>query len=183
MPEHENHGLPRDLERAIATLREPPSLDPAWVRQVADTAMAPHRSRRDGPRGLQLTPLSAVAAAMACMLIGAGATALALRARETPPAAAPAGIAATTMRVRFSIEAPAATAVSIVGDFNGWNPTSLPLQRAGDGRTWVVDVPLAPGRYAYSFMVDGKLARDPAAPQARDDDFGSSNSIVMVRGS
>jgi 1,4-alpha-glucan branching enzyme len=115
------------------------------------------------------------------MLVGAGATAITLRARDAGAPMA-AQTSSARMRVRFTLEAPAATTVSIVGDFNGWNPTSLPMRREADG-TWTVEVPLAPGRYAYSFLVDGQLARDPAAPQARDDDFGSSNSVVMVRGS
>jgi hypothetical protein len=32
-------------------------------------------------------------------------------------------------------------------------------------------------------MVDGRLARDPAAPQDVSDDYGSPNSVLMVRGS
>ncbi|MGH7679469.1 MAG: isoamylase early set domain-containing protein, partial [Gemmatimonadaceae bacterium] len=85
--------------------------------------------------------------------------------------------------VRFTLVAPTASHVSIVGDFNGWNPSSLPLRRSADGRTWEVEVPLPPGRYAYSFVVDGALARDPSAPQALDADLGTTNSVVMVRGS
>ena len=57
------------------------------------------------------------------------------------------------------------------------------MRRSGDGRTWEIEVPLAPGRYAYSFVVDGRLERDPRAPQAVGDDFGSPSSVVMVRGS
>jgi serine protease AprX len=85
--------------------------------------------------------------------------------------------------VRFSFVAPSAARVSLVGDFNRWDPIALPLRRGGDGRTWEVEVRLPPGRYSYSFVVDGRLARDPAAPQDAADDYGSANSVLLLRGS
>ncbi|HMC55192.1 MAG TPA: isoamylase early set domain-containing protein [Gemmatimonadaceae bacterium] len=176
-------GLNPDLARAVASLRDLPEIDTAWVRRVADTAMQRRTIPSIARRGFHVTPLTAIAASLVCVLLGSGATALVLRARVEPSGAALAAERAGSAHVRFAIDAPAASTVAIVGDFNGWNPTSLPLRRGADGRTWVIDVPLAPGRYAYSFLVDGKLARDPAAPQARDDDFGSSNSVIMVKGS
>jgi 1,4-alpha-glucan branching enzyme len=78
--------------------------------------------------------------------------------------------------------APSAGNVSVVGDFNQWNPSAIPLRRLSDG-TWIADVPLAPGRYAYAFVVDGRLEPDPSAPRAADGDFGVANSIIMIRGS
>jgi len=45
-------------------------------------------------------------------------------------------------------------------------------------------VPLAPGRYRYAFLVDGsRWLADPAAPRARDDEFGTPSSVVTVGGS
>lgn len=175
----DGNGLPPELARAVSAMRNAPELEATWVRRVTTIAMAPRRTPR--ARRWTLTPMAALAAGLVCALIGAGATAVVMNARSRP--AEHSRVATATPRVRFTIEAPGATSVSIVGDFNAWNPTSLPLRRGADGRTWIVEVPLAPGRYAYSFLVDGKLARDPAAPQARDDDFGSSNSVIMVKGS
>ena len=83
----------------------------------------------------------------------------------------------------FAVWAPNAEEVSVVGDFNHWNPRAVPLKRSADGTTWEAEVLLPPGRYAYAYFVDGVLARDPRAPQVRDDDFGSPNSILMVKGS
>lgn len=38
--------------------------------------------------------------------------------------------------VRFSVWAPHATAVAVVGDWNGWDPTSDPMERVADGPCW-----------------------------------------------
>jgi len=42
----------------------------------------------------------------------------------------------------------------------------MPMRPLGDGRTWVLDVPLPPGRHTYAYLVDGDLTIDPAAPRA-----------------
>ena len=125
--------------------------------------------------------MTVLAAGLCCALVGAGATALALRApadRSPPVSAAP-----SAFPVRFALVAPTAVRVSIVGDFNRWDATALPLRRSADGRTWEVEVKLQPGRYSYAFLIDGRLARDPTAPQDVGDDFGTPNSIVTVKGS
>jgi hypothetical protein len=41
-------------------------------------------------------------------------------------------------------------------------------------------VPLRPGRYRYTFIVDGTWHRDPAAPRALEDDFGTPTSVITV---
>lgn len=76
-----------------------------------------------------------------------------------------------------------ASSVALVGDFNGWDPTATPLARApGDG-IWAVTLPLPPGRYHYSFVVDGThWARDPTAPRALGDHFDRPTSAVTIGG-
>ena len=67
-----------------------------------------------------------------------------------------------------------------MGDFNDWNPAATPLHRASDG-VWSVTVPLRPGRYRYTFIVDGtRWRRDPAAPPALEDDFGAPTSVITI---
>jgi 1,4-alpha-glucan branching enzyme len=71
--------------------------------------------------------------------------------------------------------------VALVGDFNGWDRTATPLRPAGSAGAWVVSVQLPPGRYRYAFLIDGvRWLPDPVAPRAPDDDFGTSNSVLMV---
>jgi 1,4-alpha-glucan branching enzyme len=81
--------------------------------------------------------------------------------------------------VRFTLRAPGARRVAIVGDFNRWDPAATPLAAAA-GR-WEVEVPLTPGRHAYAFVVDGRRwVLDPAAPSERDPDFGREHSVTVV---
>lgn len=84
--------------------------------------------------------------------------------------------------VKFIISAPQAARVAVIGDFNGWDATASEAVREKDG-TWSVFVPLRPGRYEYSFVLDGThLVPDPAAPIAPDDGYGQKNSVVVVAG-
>lgn len=67
--------------------------------------------------------------------------------------------------------------VSLAGEFNGWDPRGLPMERR-DG-AWVATVDLEPGRYAYKLVVDGTWITDPANPQTVHD--GSNvNSLRIV---
>jgi hypothetical protein len=82
--------------------------------------------------------------------------------------------------VAFSLDAPQATRVSLVGDFNNWDPRATPLAKSSAGR-WETVVPLRPGRYQFTFVVDGsRWVRDPALPQAVGDDFGQPTSVITV---
>jgi 1,4-alpha-glucan branching enzyme len=79
--------------------------------------------------------------------------------------------------------APAASRVSVVGDFNDWDAGATPLARMAGGGVWTVEVPLSAGRHVYTFVVDGKRwVSDPSAPADNDDDFGRPNSVVTVAG-
>jgi len=144
----------------------------------ADRSFATYTMPR---RGWTISPPLAIAAGIALVMLGALATRF-YDGRRSPTPTSVAAAAATPV-VRFVLVAPKAGAVTVVGDFNHWDPAAAPLHRLGDGQTWIIDVPLTPGRYAYGFMVDGKLQADPTAPRAGGDDFGVVNSVLMVRGS
>lgn len=186
MTDHFERREPRWLRGAVRLLRETPPPNDLWrQRLLREIAESPRPGRvvppAAGRRVWTVRPIAAVAAALVCVVVGAGSAAFVLR-RSQPPASV-AAHAAASATVRFTLLAPGAASVSLVGDFNGWNPAALPLRRSRDGRTWEIDVPLAPGRYAYSFVIDGALAADPSAPRAVGDDFGSPSSVIMVRGS
>jgi len=71
--------------------------------------------------------------------------------------------------------------VSVVGDFNGWDPTATPLKRAATGDSWTARVPLERGLHAYAFVIDGRdWAPDPSAPLAPVATFGRRNSLLVV---
>ncbi|HEV8409778.1 MAG TPA: glycogen-binding domain-containing protein [Gemmatimonadaceae bacterium] len=88
--------------------------------------------------------------------------------------------AVRSVPVPITFDAANAKSVSIVGDFNDWDSTAAPLTRFGSNGPWTATVKVMPGRHLYAFMVDGKLVVDPRAPHARDLDYGSDASVMMV---
>ena len=86
----------------------------------------------------------------------------------------------TDESVAFSLEAPQASQVSLVGDFNNWDPAATPLAKGAAGR-WEAVVALTPGRYQFTYVVDGRRwVRDSSLPQAVGDDFGQPTSVITV---
>ncbi|BAH39673.1 MAG TPA: hypothetical protein DGD08_14030 [Gemmatimonas aurantiaca] len=83
--------------------------------------------------------------------------------------------------IRFELTLPStARAVSIVGDFNGWDEKKTPMAKRGDEGTWSVRLPLSPGRYTYAFVVDGReWLVDALAPQVPDAGFGPANAVIV----
>ena len=90
--------------------------------------------------------------------------------------------AATEVMVHFSLEAPAASQVSLVGDFNGWRPGQLALKNIGQKGTWEITVPLRKGAvYTYDFLIDGqRWVPDPRSETQVDDDFGGLSSVLRL---
>ena len=83
--------------------------------------------------------------------------------------------------VSMVFEAPAAASVSLVGDFNDWDASVTPLQRFGSNGPWTATVLAKPGRHTYAFLVNGTtLVTDPRAPRAKDPDYGTEVSVLMV---
>ena len=83
--------------------------------------------------------------------------------------------------VRFELVDPQAVSVALAGDFNGWNAKAVPLRRGNGAKAWTAEVRLPPGRFTYSFVIDGRRwVADPAAARAATDDFGAPSSVVVV---
>jgi hypothetical protein len=168
----------------LKNLREtpPPRLADEVMRQIAARPL-PRRSwwrRLTAERtvSLRVRPLQLAAGmAFACALVSF----LALRPFAPPPPVARVVTSSSTVMVRFSLAAPDARAVFVAGDFNGWRPEATPLERGPDG-FWKALVPLSPGRWSYSFVVDGKWLEDPLAEAFREDGFGGRNATVDVGG-
>jgi len=79
-------------------------------------------------------------------------------------------------RAVFTYFDPDARAVYLAGEFNGWNPHELLMEKGEDG-VWRVSVNLAPGEYEYKFVVDGNWVTDPMNPTIRGD---MGNSVIRV---
>ena len=85
--------------------------------------------------------------------------------------------------VRFSYDAPSATSVHLAGEFNSWDPASLPMtDEDGDG-VWEIVTELQTGRsYEYKFVVDGGVSwrEDPLNPNTVDDNHGGVNTVLSI---
>jgi len=85
-----------------------------------------------------------------------------------------------TMRaMNFICNAPQAQSVSLVGDFNGWNPATHHMKKMPDG-AWLITVELKHGHHRYAFLVDGTLALDPRAQGITRNDQGERVSLIPV---
>jgi len=83
--------------------------------------------------------------------------------------------------VEVVFEAPQAASVTIVGDFNDWDPRRTQLVRASHEGLWRARLRLAPGVYQYSFVLDGTAwVSDPLAKTMLADGFGGKNSVIIV---
>ncbi len=83
--------------------------------------------------------------------------------------------------VKFVLHRPGARSVSIVGDFNDWNPSATPMEDLDGDGTWVAVVPLKKGRYNYAFVVNNSLwIPDPLATDYVKDGFGNVNSVLKL---
>jgi hypothetical protein len=185
MPDRDDE-LPDDLIDAVELLRVEEPMRAEWREGVLRRAALPAKAR------ISLSVPWAIAAGLLCAIVGGAATIVATRSvsapgaaqvAQAPPVPQVAPGSSAMLPVRFSVVAPNAASVSIVGDFNAWNPATLPMKRSADGKLWEVEVRLPLGRYPYAFMVDGRIEPDPAAPRTTDDGFGTPNSVLMVRGS
>lgn len=167
----------------------PPSTDARRSLLERIGRLPPPRHERVGWARLAVghTPAPARLAIAAAVILVASA-ALIVRALDPHPdapdgtgrsPAAPAGSAV----VSFELTAPAAARVTLVGDFNGWDRQATPMRRASASDIWSVSVPVARGRHAYGFVVDGeRWVADPSAPLAPEDGFGGANSVIVVGG-
>ena len=186
------------IERLAAALREEVPVRAEWRARVLGEIDALPRPR-GAARASRLTrpswtlsPLTGIAAAIALMAIGAAGAVLFLQSDVNRSSADSVASVAPTVAdvnpapssgatsVRFVIVAANASRVSLVGDFNGWDPSAMPMERDENG-IWVRDVVLEPGRHVYAFYVDGALKVDPSAPRAAEDDFGIPSSALIVR--
>ncbi|NTW25530.1 MAG: hypothetical protein HGA37_12600 [Lentimicrobium sp.] len=69
-----------------------------------------------------------------------------------------------------------ASYVYLSGTFNNWSTMQLPMQKTNNG--WEIRLRLAPGRYLYKYIADGKWISDPNNLQKERDGQSGYNSIL-----
>jgi 1,4-alpha-glucan branching enzyme len=84
-----------------------------------------------------------------------------------------------TKKIQFSLQAAEAQKVSLVGDFNNWNPHADPMQKNETGN-WTKTKILSPGNLEYKYWVDGEWMHDPQNLRVCLNCFGTQNNIVKV---
>lgn len=146
-------------------------------------------SRLTTPRTVTVTPLSwglLAASLLVFALLGAAHASVDLGRVTRPLAKAlfAQGDAkpAHDQPVQFVLVAPDAKKVSVVGDFNGWDASHAGFQaHHRGGGVWSVTAPVPVGHHRYSFVVDDSVwVSDPNAPQVMDNDYGVTNSAIVV---
>jgi AMP-activated protein kinase-like protein len=161
------------------------ALDPSVTLPVEPKSSTPWLLR---PRILYVSPLAGLAAAAALVAI---ITMSVLRTPTKEIVIAPqpdtaiilpgayANVANVLVSAPFTYIDRNAKSVAVVGSFNDWDATKTVLTRAGDS-VWTATIPLAPGRYEYQLVVDGKWIADPAAQETAASEFGAANSVIIV---
>ena len=97
------------------------------------------------------------------------------------PAGPPRGRAANRPLhlVDFFCHAPQAKSVSLIGDFNEWQPAAHPMKRMPDGG-WVIRLELPHGHHQYLFLVDGKPTLDPNAMGKVHNERNETVSLIAI---
>jgi 1,4-alpha-glucan branching enzyme len=81
--------------------------------------------------------------------------------------------------INFICNAPGAKSVSLLGDFNHWDPTAHPMKQMPD-KAWLITLELKHGHHRYAFWVDGALILDPRAQGVTRNEKGERVSMVPV---
>ena len=189
----------REMKRIARELRESrsPRMSASFdARVMAVIRRAPRHSRRrlwsrlTTPRTVTVIPLSGgllAAALLLFALFGATHAVDDVRTATKPIVTAlfPEGNEAQRPEsVQFVLIAPDAKKVAVVGDFNGWDVdhAGYQAQHRGSG-VWSVTAPVPVGHHRYSFIVDDSVwVADPVAPRVADNDYGTTNSAIVVQG-
>lgn len=70
--------------------------------------------------------------------------------------------------------------VAVAGSFNDWQPVKKLSDRNGDGH-YRCRLMLYPGEYFYKFVVDGEWRSDSANKNFVPNEYGSLNSVLIVK--
>lgn len=80
----------------------------------------------------------------------------------------------------FSINAPQAKEVYIVGDFNHWKMNEASRLAKFDDGSWQKKFTLTPGKYRYKFVVDGEWLLDSHNAEKEQNPFGTYDSVKKL---
>jgi 1,4-alpha-glucan branching enzyme len=74
----------------------------------------------------------------------------------------------------------AGQSVSVVGDFNGWDPRATPLRKRSNGMRSATVV-LRPGQpYSFRYLCDGRFFDEGDADDLHPNGFGDTHSVIRL---
>ncbi len=79
----------------------------------------------------------------------------------------------------FTVAAPDATSVLLLGDFTQWQRRPIPMRQCIDS-LWRAEVELAPGAHQYRYLVDGQWRDDPECRRRVPKGLGSQNCVCQI---
>jgi 1,4-alpha-glucan branching enzyme len=81
--------------------------------------------------------------------------------------------------IEFRLYRPEARFISLVGDFNNWNPENDFLEKDKNG-VWTLRKKLLPGLYKYKYIIDGNWALDIYNERTAGDEAEGICSLLKV---
>ncbi len=87
--------------------------------------------------------------------------------------------AGTVSSQTFSLAAPGATSVQLVGDFTHWNERPIALRKSNGG-LWRATTRLETGSHPYRFLVDGEWRDDPECSLRVPNPYGGQDCVRQV---
>ena len=144
-----------------------PSCPPGLVERIIAGLQQQNRAAR------RIRPFSFALPAAAVLLIALGLVFL----LRMPDRSVP-----DTVIVRFQLHAPDAGQVSVVGNWNRWDPQAQKLEDPDGDGVWEIEIPLKRDEeHQYQFLIDGqRWIPDPGAALQVDDGFGGVNSVLQI---
>lgn len=85
----------------------------------------------------------------------------------------------TRKKVVFTLAAPGANNVSLVGTFNNWNFKKHKMEKNKEG-LWTKTLIIPLGEYQYKFLVGSEWRHDPVNENVISNEYGTLNSIVTI---
>lgn len=79
----------------------------------------------------------------------------------------------------FTITAPDAMSVQLVGDFTHWQSNPVSMKKGARG-VWKATVELQPGTHHYRFLVNGQWRDDPECTTHVPNPYGGRNAVRQV---
>lgn len=84
-------------------------------------------------------------------------------------------------KITFELQAGQGRTVCLAGSFNDWEPDNSQMAYNSVKKCYQLNMELAPGYYEYKFVINGEWVLDEANPNFAANDFGTLNSVIVIK--